>query len=328
MIFFSFLFLSLFFSSLPVRTRGIFDSSLSLASESPGQAYQGSTSDGRQQKYPERRAIHLSAHGEHDCTGHLTERGQPRPERRHRHQGHPNGEQRIEKVAKLQHAQPHDAHAIDIFAGLAGMVERREEHDRGVSDRLSEVLAAYRYVDRAEEGEVAEGQGEQLQEYAAGAENVGRVRAVKAAITAGAVTCREDKTAAHVVHTLAAHAAAALDARRRRHDALHLGDGAARQAVAPIAHYVTPQAAAGARASTAGAAVTAATAVTRRCRRYRRRRHRCRRHRRRLLLGTIDAQTDVPDSRLGKRNVHVSRLGRVRVYVRRRDGMRADAGTA
>lgn len=196
------------------------------------------------------------------------------------------------------------------------MVERREEHDRGVGDRLSEVLAADRYVNRAKEGKVAEGQGEQLQEYATGAENVGRVRAVEAAITAGAITRREDEATAHVMHALAAYAATTLDARRRRHDALHPGDGAARQTVAFVAHGVTLKTTAGARAS------AAIIAVRHRCCHHRRRRH----HRRRLLLGAVNAQTDVPDSRLGKRNVYISWFGRVHVYVRCRDGMRANAG--
>lgn len=95
------------------------------------------------------------------------------------------------------------------------MVECREEHDRGVGDRLGEVFAAYRYVNRAKKGKVAEGKGEQLQEYATGAENVGRVRAVEAAITTGAVTRREDETTAHVMHAFAAYPTTALDARRR-----------------------------------------------------------------------------------------------------------------
>jgi len=198
------------------------------------------------------------------------------------------------------------------------VVERREEHDRGVGDRLSEVLAAYRYVNRAKEGKVAEGQGEQLQEYATGAENVGCVRAVEAAITAGAITRREDEATAHVVHALATCAATTLDARRRRHDALHPGDGAARQTVAFVAHGVTLKTTAGARTSAAIIAV----ARCRCCHHRRRRRH----HRRRLLLGAINAQTDVPGSRLGKRNVYISWFGRVHVYVRCRDGMRANAG--
>lgn len=92
------------------------------------------------------------------------------------------------------------------------MVERGEEHDRDVGNRLGEVLASYRHVDRAEEGEITEGESEQLKKYAAGTENVCVVRAVKAAVTAGAMACREDEAAAHVVHALAMIAATTLDA--------------------------------------------------------------------------------------------------------------------
>lgn len=147
-------------SFLPIRTRGIFEGVLSSASKSPGQPDHGRTGDGRQQEHPKRRAVHFSAHREDNRAGYLAESGQTRPERRHRHQSHPDSEQRIEEVTELQHAQPHDAYTVDLLASLAGVIERGEEHDRDVGDRLGEVLASYRHVDRAEEGEVAEGQGE------------------------------------------------------------------------------------------------------------------------------------------------------------------------
>lgn len=196
------------------------------------------------------------------------------------------------------------------------MIERREEHDCGIGDRLGEVVAAYRHVDRAEEGEVAEGQREQLQEDATGAEDVGRVGAVETSVATSAVARREDEAAAHIVHTLAPHPAATLDARRRRHDALHLGDEAARQAVAPIARDVTSQTTTGTRTRTAGSSDAAVT---------RHRRRRCRHRRRFLFLGTIDAQTDVPGSRLRKGHVYISRLGCIHIYIRRCHGVRANA---
>lgn len=246
--------MSSFFSSLPVRTRGISDGLLPPASERPTQSDHGAAGDGRQEEDPERRAVHLSTHGEHDRTGHLAEGGEPRSERRHCHQGHPDGEQRVEKVAKLQHAQSHDAHAVDVLASLAGVVERGEEHDRGVGQRLGEVLATYRHIDGADEREIAECQGEQLEQYAASAEHVGVVGAIEAAVTTGAVARREHEATTHVVHALAAPVALTLDARRRRHDALHPG-GAARQAVALVARLVTQKA-----ITTAGAGGLAAAA--------------------------------------------------------------------
>lgn len=193
------------------------------------------------------------------------------------------------------------------------MVERGEEHDRDVGDRLGEVLASYRHVDRADEGEVAEGEGEQLQEYVAGTENVRVVRAVETAVAAGTVAGREDEAAAHVMHALAAVAATTLDARRRRHDALHSDSGAACQAVASLARNIAPQTGviAGARAG-AGANVVAALTAGRLL----------------LLFGAEDAQADVPRARFGKGHVHVSRLGRVHVNVCRRETLSTDAATA
>lgn len=119
------------------------------------------------------------------------------------------------------------------------MIECGEEHDRDVGNRFGEVLASYRHVDRAEESEVTEGEGEHLEEYAAGTENVRVVRAVETAVTAGAVACREDEAAAHVMHAFAMTAATTFDARRRRHDALHPDSGAARQAVTTLARNIT-----------------------------------------------------------------------------------------
>lgn len=127
----------------------------------------------------------------------------------------------------MQHTQPHYAHAVDVLAGLAGVVERGKEHDRGVGQRLGEILATYRHVNGADKREVAERQGEQLKQYAAGGKHVGVVGAIKAAITAGAVARGKYESAAHVVHTFAASVALAFDARRRRHNALH-PSGAAR----------------------------------------------------------------------------------------------------
>lgn len=190
------------------------------------------------------------------------------------------------------------------------MIERGEEHDRNVGDRFGEVLASYRHIDRAEEGEVTEGKGEQLQEYAAGAENVRIVRAVEAAVAAGAVAGREDEAATHVMHALAAVVATTFDARRRRHDALHSDGGAAWQAVASLACDIAPQAGASAGAGVgAGASVGAADRLL-------------------LLFGAEDAQTDIPHARFGERHVHVSRLGRVHVNVRRREILGTDAATA
>lgn len=94
------------------------------------------------------------------------------------------------------------------------MIERGEEHDRDVGDCFSEVFAFYSNVDRAKESEVTEGEGEQLQKYSAGAENVRVVRTIEAAIAACAVARREDEAAAHVVHALATMSATTLDARR------------------------------------------------------------------------------------------------------------------
>lgn len=193
------------------------------------------------------------------------------------------------------------------------MVERGEEHDRGVGDRFGEVLASYRHVDRAEEGKVAEGEGEQLHKYVAGAENVRVVRAVEAAVTTSAVARREDEAAAHVMHALATTAATTLDARRRRHNALHPNDRAMRQAVAPLASNVALQTgvATGARVG-AGADVVITAAADRLY----------------LLFGAEDAQTDVPDARFRERHVYVSGFCHIRVHIRSRDTMRADATAA
>lgn len=193
------------------------------------------------------------------------------------------------------------------------MVERREEHDRGIGNRFGEVLASYRHVDRAEEGEVAEGEGEQLHKYVAGTENVRVVRTVEAAITAGAVARREDEAAAHVVHALATTAATTLDARRRRHNALHPESRATRQAVAPLARDIALQTGAGA-GTRVGAGADVAVAAAADCL-Y-------------LLFGTEGAQTDVPDARFGKRHVYVSRFCRIRVHIRSRESLRADATAA
>lgn len=153
-------FLHFFLSVSPIRTRGISDGALLPTPKSPGQPDQGGTGDGRQQEHPERRTVHLGAHGEHNRAGHLAEGSQSRPEGRYRHQSHPDSEQCIEEVAELQYTQPHDADTVDLLPGLAGVIKRGEEHDRDVGDRLGEVLASYRHVDRAEKGEVTEGEGE------------------------------------------------------------------------------------------------------------------------------------------------------------------------
>lgn len=118
------------------------------------------------------------------------------------------------------------------------MIKCGEKHDRNVGNRFGEVLASYRHVDRAEEGEVTDSEGEQLEEYAAGTENVHAVRTVETAVTTGAVACREDEAAAHVMHAFAMTAATTLDTRRRRHDALHPDSGAARQAVTSLARNI------------------------------------------------------------------------------------------
>ncbi|EZA52403.1 hypothetical protein X777_08546, partial [Ooceraea biroi] len=260
------------------------------------------TSNRRQQEHPERGAVHLGAHREHDRTSHLAEGGQPRPERRHGHQGHPDGQQRVEEVAELQDAQSHDAHAVHVLSSFAGVVERREEHDRGVSDRLGEVLASHRHVDRADEREVAQGQGEQLQQDAASVEDVAVVAAVEAAVATGAVASREHEAATHVVHALPVTAAATLDARRGRDDALDPGGSATGETLARATRLrVAPRTGA-----TAGAVAAA---------------DRC-------FVGAEDAQTDVPSARFRVRHVHVRRLGRVDVHVRRGDALRANAGAA
>lgn len=121
---------------------------------------------------------------------------------------------------------------------------------------------------------------------------------------------REDEAAAHVMHALATAAATTLDARRRRDDALHPDRGAARHAVTTLARDVALQtgAAAGTRA---GAGVDADVTDDQL-----------------LLFGTEGAQADVPDARFGKRHVHVSRLARVRVHVRRCETLRTDTATA
>jgi len=167
----------------------------------------------------------------------LAEGGQPRAERRHRHEGDPNGQQRVEEVAELQNAQSHDAYAVNVLASFAGMIERREEHHRGVSDRLGEVFTSDRHVDRTEERKVAQGQGEQLQQNAASVEHVAVVGAVEAAVTADAVARREHEAATHVVHALPVTAAATFDAGRGRDDALDPGGAATGKALTRAAHF-------------------------------------------------------------------------------------------
>jgi len=285
---------------LPVGTRGVSDGPLPPAFEAPGQADDRGTSNCRQQEHPECGAIHLSAHREHYRASHLAEGGQSRAERRHRYEGDPDGQQRVEEVAELQDAQSHDAHAVHVFASLAGMVECREEHHRGVSDRLGEVLASDRHVDRAEERDVAQGQGEQLQQDAASVEDVAVVGAVEAAITADAVARREHETAAHVVHALSVTPAATLDTGRGRNDALDPGGAATRETLALAAHFrVAPWTGATARA------------VADRC-----------------FVGAEDAQADVPSARFRVRHVHVGRLCRANVHVRCRDTLGANTGAA
>jgi hypothetical protein len=74
----------------------------------------------------------------------------------------PDGQEGAVKIGELQGPQARYAEAYDLLAGVAGVVERREEEDGEVDDRLDVVFAPIGDVHRRQEHQVAQHQQEQL----------------------------------------------------------------------------------------------------------------------------------------------------------------------
>ena len=94
------------------------------------------------------------------------------------------------------------------------MIERGEEHDGRVDDRLRIVEPPYGNIDRPDERQITERQHKNPGEHVGPAEHVLIIDAIEAPIAAVTVAGGEHETSAHVLDALAVVTAAALDTGR------------------------------------------------------------------------------------------------------------------
>lgn len=74
------------------------------------------------------------------------------------------------------------------------MIKRREEHDSSINNSFCVILSFKGYVNRGDEGEVAEGEHQESHEDFSSCQDVGVVRTVETSVSTAAVTSREGES--------------------------------------------------------------------------------------------------------------------------------------